>query len=671
MSYNETNNTVSETSSSSEYLGDSHTTVLRVVRTLSSFLSVVGSSLIIGHVMVRARCRNSRNFSPPKNRLLVGLSMSDLIFSLENFIFTPLLYPFTEPSALCRFDGFLHSLGNAAAYYNASLSFYFMAVIRWNIRDADFGRRYEVFCHVLPVGVALTAATTAAILDLYNPKAEGLGCWIEDYPLGCTEEEDESVVLLEAPECRGDARMLRLFPTLAIVCPFLVALIVMISSNVLIFRFVRALEHRNARYSSLAMRHNQNAGLSPEASTSTHHSSRRESSSVEIMDSTTSVPQPPISNKVSSLASSTSTRRPTSSSSNSNNTAQYYKRSKKIAIQSFCYIGAFFACYLPGVLFWISGFIYPEGQTNGKMFWLQVISAIFFPAQGFFNMLIYLRPQVIAWREAVLDKGRFYAWRMAICLKNPPPPRQRPCNKNNNPLPAVGLRGITWQQNNNNYSTGNENDNSKDNNVTMEGKNSMSHHSSTMALVEEYSETNDDNPTMQGLDNAISGTSLSESFQTPSKDDKDCHDDNVSIALFWKLHETEPLPQQVQQEPQQQQEEEVPKQPLDAHNDVGGGDEEEVEEEASLTSSRRSSRSKPPLLDEGIPLQIDNLEDEAAFVTEPSPSCEKDDDDHDLMEGKISTSPNIFGSGTRRESSRSRRKDPKQINADAIVICSG
>ena len=450
-------------SGESEFLGESQTNVLRVLRTFSALLSVLGSSLIIAHVILYKRQKVNWN---SKHRLLAGLSIADLIFSAENVIFTPFVYPITSPSPVCSFDAFIHSVGNAAAYYNAALSFYFLAVIRYNIKDEQFAARYEPFCHLLPVSVALTAATTGLFLEIYNPKASGLGCWVEDYPRGCSDLDSNNADPDTLGECRGDGIVLKLFPSIATVLPFVLALLTMIVSNVLIYRFVRRLERRNARYSitASAVAAAQSSTTDPSES---RQPTRRSSFAAFARRSIT----------LDASANTEQTRRTSTSTTSSPDSMQ---RSKRIASQSFCYIGAFFACYLPGVIFWIAGFIYPAGQTNGTFFFLQVINALFFPAQGFFNMIVYLRPQYLAWRTVSPGNGVLYSWRMAATLQTPSPPKIR----QRRPSPPA------LQSDNNDGTTAN--------NTNTSGE-------------------DEEKARLEGLDEALSGAFLSEANDNPSQ----------------------------------------------------------------------------------------------------------------------------------------------------------
>lgn len=371
---------------------DSQVLSFRICRGFAASLSVLGSSLIIIHVLILSKKKDQRK---PKHRLLLGLSLTDFVFSLQNALFCVGVYPLNSPGTLCSLDGWIHTCSNMAAYYNASLSVFFWAVIRRNVSDADFARSYEWACHAVPLGVGLTAASTAVGLDLYNPKSSGMGCWFEDYPMGCSDNNENIDI-----DCRGDATLLAVYPHVAQTIPMLTALIVMMVCNLQIYRFVRSLERRNAAYA-----------FATQSSASATTSSRRRTKRWSLLSSLTR-----------STAAATSSEQPNP------NIPDVYQRSRKIATQSYFYVGAYFISYSPGVMYFIVTAVRPNIEQGDDLFPLMIVSSLLFPAQGFWNMLVYLRPQYVAWRTAEIYNtnggsgsiGRWYALQQAIRMVPPP-----------------------------------------------------------------------------------------------------------------------------------------------------------------------------------------------------------------------------------------------------------
>lgn len=105
-------------------------------------------------------------------------------------------------------------LSFAAVAYNASLSFYYVATLKWGVTAEDFAAKYEAFIHGLIVFVFLFTATAGVPLNMYREMKlgeittvysvgcgqacfstnvpslsifhrKGMGCWIADVPKGC------------------------------------------------------------------------------------------------------------------------------------------------------------------------------------------------------------------------------------------------------------------------------------------------------------------------------------------------------------------------------------------------------------------------------------------------------------------------------------------------------
>ena len=89
---------------------------LFILQKISCSLSVIGSLMIVSQVV-----RNKFNRSKPQQRLILGLSLSDLCTSL-GWIFTPLFMPSNSGAiwaignqTTCNIQGFIVTLFNASA----------------------------------------------------------------------------------------------------------------------------------------------------------------------------------------------------------------------------------------------------------------------------------------------------------------------------------------------------------------------------------------------------------------------------------------------------------------------------------------------------------------------------------------------------------------------------
>jgi len=170
-------------------LTDTQLIVLSFLYVFSSILSIVGSSTILYKVL--GDFKNSTSY----DRVMVGLSTFDVIASL-GWALTPFLLP-KETSmrpwaignnATCTLLGFITQLGFSAVLYNMFLSFYYLLTVRYGVKRIDFGSKYEVWIHGFCIVFALITAVTGATTGMFSEVQVGFGCWVNNYPPGCTDD---------------------------------------------------------------------------------------------------------------------------------------------------------------------------------------------------------------------------------------------------------------------------------------------------------------------------------------------------------------------------------------------------------------------------------------------------------------------------------------------------
>jgi hypothetical protein len=65
-----------------------------------------------------------------------------------------------------------------------------------------------------------------------------------------------------------------------------------------------------------------------------------------------------------------------------------------------------------GLFFTVSNKVY---DALGRHFWITIMTAIFFPLQGFFNFFIFIRPRYLSIRQGPCEgQGRWFAFREAV-----------------------------------------------------------------------------------------------------------------------------------------------------------------------------------------------------------------------------------------------------------------
>lgn len=142
------------------------------------------------------------------------------------------------PSLPHQAQGILQQQAQAGFWYNAAMAIYFLAVIRYSVKDRTI-QRYEKVFHVVTFVFLEIVAITPAFYGAYNPMwFSELGCWFGPWPIGCVGDECE----------RGQH-----FFYLGIFCAiiFQVATFAIISvCNILIFRTFRKQENQMRRYQS-------------------------------------------------------------------------------------------------------------------------------------------------------------------------------------------------------------------------------------------------------------------------------------------------------------------------------------------------------------------------------------------------------------------------------------
>lgn len=170
-------------------LSDGQEKLLSLLYLCSSTLSMVGSSTITYKVFANRRKATSYD------RLMFGLSICDIISSIAYSLYPFFLPKETSPrvwaigsDATCSVLGFLTQLGFAAALYNAFLSFYYVLTIRYGMDRKFFAKRYEVLMHLFGLSFCFFTALVGSAKGFYSEVQVGFGCWVNDYPRGCTDD---------------------------------------------------------------------------------------------------------------------------------------------------------------------------------------------------------------------------------------------------------------------------------------------------------------------------------------------------------------------------------------------------------------------------------------------------------------------------------------------------
>ena len=164
-------------------LSGSQQLLLAILPIPSSICSVIGSSVII---FIALKSRRSKAWTP-YNRLLLGMSVCDIIFSITLGLNIFLLPRETSQRiwvmgnhATCSAMGFFIQFSYSALLYNAMLSFYFLLTARFGLKNDQILRRIEPIMHAICLGYPTITAWTGLFMDAYSESGMALGCWVKE-----------------------------------------------------------------------------------------------------------------------------------------------------------------------------------------------------------------------------------------------------------------------------------------------------------------------------------------------------------------------------------------------------------------------------------------------------------------------------------------------------------
>jgi hypothetical protein len=306
---------------------------------ISAFLSIFGSSMII-YDIVRDQIKRCSSY----HALMLAMSVIDIFSSIAWGLTTLPIpeYEYGEPSGIygargnektCKTQGFFVQLGYTSILYNMSLSFYFLMVVRYGMKEYQM-KKLRLWLHVpaLVLGFALAFAGIP-----YYEKLS-YGCYIR--PPTLAEDYGDFVIFTAVPICT--------------------AIVIATVNIVLVYWSVRQqmITSRKWQFGSAPMQQLQ-------ASTS---------SLSRNTDTTYALPT----NADVSSESFQSRRRQT----------LIQKTERQTFRQALFYLGAF---YLTWPILLVANF--NQATQDSYAFTLVVLTLV--PLQGFLNFLVYARPRIL------------------------------------------------------------------------------------------------------------------------------------------------------------------------------------------------------------------------------------------------------------------------------------
>lgn len=388
----------------------SHGKNVSIIRSVLAIVSLVASSTLIW-MLLRSKVRLSSTY----HRLLIGMSIADMLYSLSLAHFNS-----TAPSdddymvwnargnqATCSAQGFILFMGAISGLlYSCSLNLYYLAVVRYKKSDKYIRTKMEPFLHGIPVACALVCTTTFLVKKNINSDGEGI-CFIPVHePPHCIGYEDGQIREgFEIPCGRGrDGAVLFAYLGFYLTL-FAVPVIIGISLG-MIYKSVLQQEKKLGRYGV-------NAFTASARQLSADDDDVRARGSLTV--------------RISRLLMLSS---PTSS--------QERNKSRAVLHRAIAYSIAYFLAWsfvIIHISLILAGIEWPTS--------LSYLTSIFNPLQGYYNFVIFIYPKVLTAKRSKRDNltwcqafAKAFRSRGGDSTRNRGQPNNRIMQENNNMQPS-------------------------------------------------------------------------------------------------------------------------------------------------------------------------------------------------------------------------------------------
>ncbi|CAJ1963793.1 unnamed protein product [Cylindrotheca closterium] len=353
--------------------------VLSILPIPSAILSIFGSSVIIYMGVSTRRQRQWTTYT----RLLIGLSICDIISSVSLAFAAFLRRPESGrvwaigTDATCAAIGTMTQFSYANVWYNAALSYYFMATVRFRMKHSRIARLLEPWMHFMSIGFPLVTAIVGALYEMYGEKATGMGCWVNEYPHGCGDEPDQE------PCTSG------LIGWIFLGFPLLFSGLSILINNLVIGFYVWS----------------QSAPTTTAATTTTTKSlSLSRTMTANTLSSSDGIEGSGHNKKASEEATKIMSK-------------HQLQRLRLVSSQAFLFVGSYVLCNV-----WVGSLGIVEAITQEEdepqlmqtMYRIMAINAFFSPLQGFTNMLVYIRPKYLKNREDFPLETKMWTFRRSV-----------------------------------------------------------------------------------------------------------------------------------------------------------------------------------------------------------------------------------------------------------------
>mmetsp|Transcript_7810 Transcript_7810/g.8599 ORF Transcript_7810/g.8599 Transcript_7810/m.8599 type:complete len:479 (+) Transcript_7810:191-1627(+) len=346
---------------------------------ISGVLSFISSSTILVMIL-----RSETKLNKPHRRLIFAMSFYDVLKSLTVIASR---YPVPAGTSMwafgnsgtCSAQGFLNQVGSTGSpFYSFSLAILYLCIIKYDMREITFRKKFEPFIHVIPNLWVWSTAIFLGVSGYMNNN--GNGCWIAPYPINCIDNPDVDCI-------RGENAIVYkwIFAGVPVLICFVGSVIIMVLICTTVLN-----QHRTRRHSNSSRVPVRSTISQQQASSETPRSNNRISARfLRLFSSNETVYQP---KSPASFASGLSL-------------GQARNRNKEVVQQALLFIAAFLGSnlftYINNIVFQVTG------ETP---YWLAFIARTVNGLQGLFNVLVFTRPHIISLRR----KHKSYSWLKAF-----------------------------------------------------------------------------------------------------------------------------------------------------------------------------------------------------------------------------------------------------------------
>jgi len=367
-------------------------------RALSITSMVTNSiSFLSSSIMAIMIVRSKRRLSTPYRRIIFGINLFDIMNSLS-MAFSTIASPKGTPDVwnaqgnqiTCNIQGmFAYSGCVGAPLYSFALCTYYFCYTKFQMPQKSFAHYVEPTLHSIPIVYVSTTAILFLIRGLYHDV--GVGCFLSSYPRGCK--------FIPQLKCEKGLDFHWYFIAYLHIACFFGIIIMMICIILTIFTTEKKSNRYRFQGSSSINNNTRNTISATEPSDEL--SSRRVFPTVTTNSSNSTTGATAIRTRFAAALDFMERGKKNKNCCCRNHVSP---RIREAIVMASLYMSAYF---LTSMFPYITRIV--ERYTGKVSFTMILLTRVFFPLQGFFNILVYTRPHAIT-----LQKRHQYSWCMAM-----------------------------------------------------------------------------------------------------------------------------------------------------------------------------------------------------------------------------------------------------------------